>query len=269
MAWLGKKKYYRGCHFSADVVRESIDLFSKMVKDSHKSETKFSTLSIYEEDITTKYDNIDEFISDYRSKRASSSFLINGGNQYFIFTNSMDSTGQFTSVDLEVTDRSIVNKIFEIFDRSQAHSKIPTPENRRPVIFIGHGRSALWRDLKDHLHDKHQFQISAYETGARSGHTIRDILDDMIRESSFAILVMTGEDEQADGALRCRQNVVHEAGLFQGRLGFPRAIVLIEKGTERFSNIDGVQYIEFSQGNIKETFGDILAALRREFGSLA
>jgi len=78
--------------------------------------------------------------------------------------------------------------------------------------------------------------------------------------------VMTGEDEASGGRTLARQNVIHEAGLFQGRLGFSRAIVLLEAGTEEFSNIEGVQQIRFAKGNIKETFGDVLAVLRREFG---
>ncbi len=87
----------------------------------------------------------------------------------------------------------------------------------------------------------------------------------MVAKSSFAVLIMTGEDEQADGERRARQNVIHEAGLFQGRLGFARAILLLEEGVEEFSNVQGVQYIRFSKGNIKETFGEVLATLRREF----
>ena len=77
---------------------------------------------------------------------------------------------------------------------------------------------------------------------------------------------MTGEDETADGRILARQNVVHEAGLFQGTLGFNKAIVLLEQGTEEFSNIGGIQQIRFSKGNIKEAFGDVLAVLRCEFG---
>ncbi|MHB8405160.1 MAG: hypothetical protein ACYDCJ_07035 [Gammaproteobacteria bacterium] len=30
--------------------------------------------------------------------------------------------------------------------------------------------------------------------------------------------MLTGEDEQGDGILRARQNVIHEAGLFQADL---------------------------------------------------
>ncbi len=105
----------------------------------------------------------------------------------------------------------------------------------------------------------------AYETGARAGHTIRDILEDMLEKSSFTLLVMTAEDETSEGKMRSRQNVVHEAGLFQGRLGFSRALMLLEKDLDLFSNVDGIQYLEYSKGNIKETFGDVLATLKREF----
>jgi predicted nucleotide-binding protein len=119
--------------------------------------------------------------------------------------------------------------------------------------------------LKDHLTDKHGYKIEAYETGARAGHTIRDILDEMASKSSFALLVMTGEDEDKSGNSRARQNVVHEVGLFQGRLGFSRAIVLLEEGTEEFSNMFGIQQIRFSKNNIRETFGEVLATLKREF----
>lgn len=75
---------------------------------------------------------------------------------------------------------------------------------------------------------------------------------------------MTAEDEQANGQMRARQNVVHEAGLFQGRLGFPRAIILLQEGVENLSNLDGVQYLRFSH-TIKETFGDVVATIKREF----
>jgi predicted nucleotide-binding protein len=56
-----------------------------------------------------------------------------------------------------------------------------------------------------------------------------------------------------------------KTGLFQGRLGFSRAIILLEEGTEDFSNVHGVQQIRFAKGNIKETFGEALATLKREF----
>jgi len=67
--------------------------------------------------------------------------------------------------------------------------------------------------------------------------------------------------------MRARQNVIHELGLFQGKLGFSRAIILLEEGTEQFSNIQGIEQIRFSKGNIRETFGEVLATIRRELSS--
>jgi len=87
----------------------------------------------------------------------------------------------------------------------------------------------------------------------------------MLSKSSFALLVMTAEDETKDGQFRARQNVIHEIGLFQGKLGFNRAAILLEEGTEEFSNIHGIEQIRFSKGNIKETYGEVLATIKREF----
>jgi hypothetical protein len=48
-------------------------------------------------------------------------------------------------------------------------------------------------------------------------------------------------------------------------LGFDRAIVLLEDDTEEFTNIAGIQQIRYSKGKIIETFGEVLATIRREF----
>ena len=75
---------------------------------------------------------------------------------------------------------------------------MPVPKEKdqiRPIVFIGHGRSGLWRELKDHLQDLHGYAIEAFETGARAGHTVRDVLEDLLARASFAILVLTAEDE--------------------------------------------------------------------------
>ncbi len=176
-----------------------------------------------------------------------------------------------SSVKVSAPDRVNIAKVFNIVEEHAKRCRVEPlnfeAQKRCPTVFIGHGRSPLWRDLKDHLQDKHDYQIEAYESGERAGHAIRDILESMMKNSSFAILVMTGEDKTDDGVVRARQNVIHEVGLFQGRLGFNRVIVLKEEGVEDFSNMAGVHQIRFTTGNIRETFGDVLAVLRREFNS--
>jgi predicted nucleotide-binding protein len=89
-------------------------------------------------------------------------------------------------------------------------------------------------------------------------------LSEMLDAAGIAFLVMTGEDEQVDGRLRARMNVVHEAGLFQGRLGFTRAIILLEESCEEFSNVQGLGQIRFPEGNIRAAFEEIRQVLERE-----
>jgi predicted nucleotide-binding protein len=97
-----------------------------------------------------------------------------------------------------------------------------------------------------------------------AGVTTTARLSELLDAAAFALLVMTAEDEQVDGSVRARENVVHEVGLFQGRLGFSRAIVLLEEGCEEFSNIHGLGQIRFPKGRISAIFEDIRAVLERE-----
>ena len=64
--------------------------------------------------------------------------------------------------------------------------------------------------------------------------------------------------------MQARMNVIHEVGLFQGRLGFTKAIVVLEEGCEEFSNIQGLGQIRFPKNNISAAFEEIRAVLERE-----
>ena len=86
----------------------------------------------------------------------------------------------------------------------------------------------------------------------------------MLDQSAIAFLVMTAEDDQADGKLHARQNVIHEAGLFQGRFGFSKAILMLEEDCEEFSNIQGLGQIRFPAGRISSAFEDVRLVLERE-----
>lgn len=256
---------YKRTRFSADIIKEaSIELFKDI---DFKKEKSYLYLSLNLEEGKWNYDNEEEFFNDYR--RAANDFDYNKHFEgYEIEVKDLWNT---TVVKVKAPTREKIQSVFNIFDKHAESSRLPEPPEPikppppKPTIFIGHGHNPQWKNLKDHLHEKHKYNIEAYEIGARAGHVIRDILQDMLSHSSFALLVMTGEDEMQDGTLRARQNVIHEVGLFQGKLGFHRAIVLLEDGTEDFSNLQGIEQIRFSKGNIKETYGDVLAVLHREF----
>ena len=87
---------------------------------------------------------------------------------------------------------------------------------------------------------------------------------EMLDQADFAFLILTAEDERSDGKFNPRLNVVHEAGLFQGRLNFKKAIILLEEGCDNFSNVHGLNDIRFPKGNIDAAFEKVRGVLERE-----
>jgi predicted nucleotide-binding protein len=131
-------------------------------------------------------------------------------------------------------------------------------------VFIGHGRSPVWRELKDFLSDRLGLPWDEFNRVPVAGVTNVARLSQLLDDAGIALVVLTAEDEMADGVERARQNVVHEAGLFQGRLGFARAIVLLEEGCEEFSNIAGLGQIRFPRGRVSAAFDEVRQVLERE-----
>jgi len=131
-------------------------------------------------------------------------------------------------------------------------------------VFIGHGRASAWRELKDFVSGRLALPYDEFNRVPVAGVTNIARLSEMLDASAIAFLVLTAEDEQADGKVRARENVVHEVGLFQGRLGFTKAIILLEEGCEEFSNIQGLGQIRFPTGRISAAFEDVRLVLERE-----
>lgn len=256
-------RYMPRTRFTVEVLREATEALFQNIDGTRRYH-----LTVELPEGTWSHEDPEEYFADYRRSTCSGGVYQVEADGHTLRLQDLPNSVVLLEVGAPNRDRLRILSTFDVFERNKSACAVPPPvSKRKPVVFIGHGRSDLWRNLKDHLTDQHGYDVEAFESGARAGHTIRDILHSMMENSSFALLVMTGEDMTTGGGLRPRQNVVHEAGLFQGRLGFERAIVLLEDGVEEFSNIHGITQIRFSKGNIRETYGDVLATLRREFPS--
>jgi predicted nucleotide-binding protein len=259
-----KARGYPG-KFSSRIIRRAIDRCVE-INGGKKYDLPLCSVTIPGEQWS--FDTIDEFLSSYSGSNVLASQLLvywsaDDGNFSLQFENGR------TTIRIASNSRSKIEEVSSIFAEASSDDivKATPPPKSKISIFIGHGRDPEWVKLKSHLQDKHKLEVLSYETGARAGHTIRDILQSMSEKSSFALLVLTGEDKAEDG-IRARQNVIHECGLFQGKLGFDRAILLVEDGVELASNFDGIQQLRFAKERIAETFGDVIATLRREFGPM-
>jgi len=151
--------------------------------------------------------------------------------------------------------------------RDQLAQQLEAQRNKGIIgnkIFFGHGRSKDWSVLALHLTAKLKLEYDEYNRDPTAGRSRKEVLENKMDSACMAFLVMTAEDDQPDGTVRARENVIHEVGLFQGRLGFHRAIVLLEEGCNEFSNIEGLEQLRFPRGRIETKFAEIEQLLQRE-----
>ena len=263
---MNKAKTYDGVLFSADAIAEAYTAFQKL----NKGKLDLLSASVQRGPEEWGFDNLDEFLAEIRLGFHHTYLTVSGDNSDRSLHVDHWNQGrtQYSKVDIRAPIRGDIQRIYEVFERHVEPDTIHVEPPPMPVpkIFIGHGQDSQWRDLRDHLHDKHGYEIEAYEIGEQAGLNIQSILGTKLNRSTMALLVLTAEDPGAHGTTsRARQNVVHELGLFQGRIGFPKAIAILEDGTEDFSNLQGTHQIRFERGHIASTFGDVLATIKREF----
>lgn len=146
----------------------------------------------------------------------------------------------------------------------EKHTKETSIGAENNFIFIGHGHSSVWKELKDFLQDRLKLKWEEFNRESTAGYSHSERLQEMLNNSKFAFIIMTAEEDHPDGKKHARENVIHEIGLFQSRLGFKKAIVLLEEGCTEFSNILGLGQIRFPKGEIRTIFEDIRKVLERE-----
>ncbi len=166
----------------------------------------------------------------------------------------------FVATRLEALVQRLEEDRLEMLEPVSASSRDLRPRR----IFIGHGRSHLWRQLDEFLTKRLHLETDEFNRESPAGLSHKERLHQMLASTSFAFLVMTAEDEHADGTRHARENVIHEIGLFQGRHGFERAIVLAEEGCAEFSNIQGLNQIRFPAGDLLARSEQIRQVLERE-----
>jgi predicted nucleotide-binding protein len=132
-------------------------------------------------------------------------------------------------------------------------------ENR---IFISHGQSTDWQHVQTFLERELDVRTLELAQEPNKGRFVLEKLDQESARCCYAVIVITDDDETTDGALRARENVMHEIGFFQARFGRARVCLLHEDRTNIPSNIHGLVYLQYPKGVVRATFSDLRKELK-------
>ena len=156
-----KVKEYHGVALGPDAVAEILEAFRSVVT---RAGVKIANeiLNVDHDDSEWTYDSIAEFLAAYRKYRGGCSAILYCDNYELMALVSR----QWARLAVSAPKGEDIETVFNVVERHAATSTKALPVivatvGRPLVVFIGHGRSRDWRDLKDHLHDKHGIKVVA------------------------------------------------------------------------------------------------------------
>src|SRR5687767_4969388 len=140
-----KSKTYANTRFSADVLREGLNAMRRVAEKVHNGDATTKILRVRHDDASWKYDDEEEFFADYRRFHQRAVLLFYWSKCELSFTADLGSV----EVDVEAPARSDIESVFAVFEKHLKDSALPPEPEEVPriVVFVGHGRSTLWRDL--------------------------------------------------------------------------------------------------------------------------
>jgi sugar/nucleoside kinase (ribokinase family) len=144
----------------------------------------------------------------------------------------------------------------------------PDRETGVAGIFLSHGRSTQWLALKEFIDTECGLATVAFNSGTWGGKSVTEALNRYLEQCSFAICVLTAEDTHGGPLEWARENVVHEVGLFQGRFGESRVVLLVEEGCGFVPQAPPDQILHYPRGTIETVFWGVRALIRAEFPTL-
>ncbi|MFF1477303.1 PfkB family carbohydrate kinase [Streptomyces sp. NPDC058301] len=131
-------------------------------------------------------------------------------------------------------------------------------------VFVAHGRNPDWLAVKAFVERRFGVPVYSFESDAWGSRPVTEALSDYLQRCNFAICVLTAEDATSDGHRVARQNVIHEIGLFQGRCGFDRVLVLAEEGCEFVPAAVTPHTLTFPRHAIDKTLWHLDRAMRAQ-----
>ncbi|AZK93848.1 MULTISPECIES: PfkB family carbohydrate kinase [Streptomyces] len=153
-------------------------------------------------------------------------------------------------------------KVTSDFIGSLAGTRPAGAETEPGGVFIAHGRNPDWLAVKAFVEQRFGLPVYSFESNSWGSRPVTEALQEYLQRCTFAICVMTAEDTTEEGLRIARQNVIHEIGLFQGRHGFDRVLVLAEEGCPSLPDESTARTATFPRHAVDKAFWHLDRAMR-------
>jgi len=150
------------------------------------------------------------------------------------------------------------------------------------TVFIIHGKSPEIRNVERFIKDELRFNAVILQDSFTGRNIIDKFKNEIWDNACCAIAIMSPDDKLDDGNFRARQNVIFElgycSGVFDGyyeedddgKFDTEPIVIIKEKSIDMrdLSDLLGVEYLEYSQGNIEVVFNKLRKVLNRLYKEL-
>jgi hypothetical protein len=163
-------KHYERVAFDRETIRKIVAEFRAV-----NPRMVFNQMTLSHASEVWTYDSFEEFLAEISDKNTIELNLRVPGEDDNLWLNTFGSAADgfnfSSSISITSPNRETILRIRNLATAEGDRLFIPVPPKPvkpveaiapvKPKVFIGHGHSAAWRDLKDHLQDKHQIEAIA------------------------------------------------------------------------------------------------------------
>ena len=131
-------------------------------------------------------------------------------------------------------------------------------------VFLVHESKRDWQAVRRFIVNECKLPVFELSMANVDENSLAEIMEEQLPRCSFAVCVLStgaspgGLGENAD------QDLVHQAGILQGRYGFKRVAILAEESCKTFTNIAGLIRLDFPPGQVETTFFELERMFQRE-----
>ncbi len=220
-------------------------------------------------------------IATYMEQDISGVDIIQAGDELYVIE--CNRNPQFQEFDFATQSRSadaivtMLQKRIALYSATKIEKKKPVEQvtKVRPRVFVG--SSSFGLDIASELQFqlRNEADITPWNQGVfQPGDNILASLNEALRKFDYAIFCITPDDWteiKGQSVFEPRDNVIFEAGLFMGRLGLEKVLLVVnsDEWPSLPSDLNGINVVTWHRhqdGDLRPSLAPAAHDIRRKFG---